>query len=304
MRGAWIVVVATLAGCDVVYGLSGRADAAVDAAPPIDAVVPEQCSFGSPTQVVFASNVEPLHDFADDGAGHGFVSAFVTESSITTSRTTAILPEKSTWIHDLTVRDGVGGFTGVRPDPDPSQIYGLVNITTTNFLARFQLDTSGWSMMDMNPIDQRERVGNYRVLDGKRVYVTTQRPVIGDPSTRLILRVRDGASWNEEDKMAAINVAQIPDLGVITRDGLTLIYSARKRTELQFDLYISVRATLDDQFPVGTIIDQLSTDASEVEPWMSGGCDRLYFRRGRTFFDEVGERSSIFVATAPSTVGP
>lgn len=300
MRGAWISVVVTVTGCDVVYGLSGRADAAPPTADAsaIDAAMPEQCAFGAPVQLEFGANVQPLHDFADDGSGRAFISAFITET-ITQSRSGALL-DTGTWVHDLSARDTVGGFTGVRPEPtDPMQMYGLVTMTVTNYLARWQLESSGWEIVDMRAIDERERVGNGRVLDGKRVYVTTQKPISLDPGTRMVLRILDGESWNEEDRMAAINAAQIPDLGVLTRDGLTLIYSARIRSELQFDLYMSTRPSLADNFPIGTKLDAPNTDASEVEPWISGACDRLYFRRGPTFFGEVGQLSSIFVTTLP-----
>lgn len=305
MRGVVLSCVVLVTGCDVVFGLTDR-DAAVDARADSagsadDAMTPpEQCAFSVAAQLAFASNITPMHDFADDGAGRAFVMGFVTELSGTVPRHMGVLLEKGVWTHDQTSRDQVGGFDGVRPDGDPQHIYAVENISAYRYVSHYELGTAGWTSTGMQRIDDRERVGNSRVLGGKRVYVMTQKPSAIDQRTRMVLRVLDGASWNVEDRMSAINTAQIPDLGVLARDGLTLVYSARDLSASQYDLYVSTRPTLDDNFPVGTAIPGLNTiDADEVEPWFSGACDELYFRRGATFFDGAAQPSTIWHAPAP-----
>jgi hypothetical protein len=128
-----------------------------------------------------------------------------------------------------------------------------IALRTKPYVVDFQLGTSSWEQVAMRPIEINERIGNARDVGGDRYFVITQKPVALDPYTYLKLRVLAGnGSWDVQDRMAAINAAQIPDLGVLTRDGLTLISSAVVRgVNTNYDLYVSSRTTIDDAFPVG-----------------------------------------------------
>ncbi len=304
MGGRWISGVVALAGvtggCDRVFGL----DRGIDAPPgpgeaAIDAPPPEVCTYANQSKVQFDSAaVVPLHDFAADGT-IATVSGFITNAMGTQSRTGAVLDASGTWRFDQSRDGGLGGYLGVRPViGDPTRAYGLAIVTTTNYVFELGLQGTTWTEGSKHPLLQNERVGNVRALAGTKVFVTTQHPVQGDPDTFLKLRVADGTAWDEQDRMAAINTAQIPDLGVLTRDGLTLIYSARPRGTLDFDLFISRRTDLEASFPVGEPITALNTTTSdEVEPWIEDSCGVLYFRRGPTYFSGIAQVSEIWRAT-------
>jgi hypothetical protein len=304
-------VTIALAGCDLVFRLDtlqpqDGASAGDDSIGNGDGTVVETCAYmASPSQLV-VTGVTPYRDLSVVGE-----TAMVYGIVGTTLRYGALLSNAGQLTYDPGDADLVSvGWSQAHlvPDPAPSPLLdaskaiggGMVGVS------RYHLEAGvGWvedapTASALVLTDATERFGNARDIAGTRYYVTTRRKNMLDPDTILALRTYDlshSPTLGTDAKMADINTAQIPDLGVITRDGLTLIYSARSFAVVNYDLFVSHRTTLTEPFPIGTPLDALNTaNEDEREPWIDATCDRLYFRRGSAIEVNGGIGSTFWVA--------
>lgn len=97
--------------------------------------------------------------------------------------------------------------------------------------------------------------------------------------------------WGPAEPIVAITPAGIQD-PELSPDGLELFFTAITTTDN--DIWISARASLDDPFPAGSPIAELSTPASEQSPGISGDGLTLYF----------STPSGISAATRPARGAP
>lgn len=158
----------------------------------------------------------------------------------------------------------------------------------------------GW----MGPIETKEVAGatdesvtpggELEVTDPNIVKLFRYEPVVHlvDATLRRSIAIAfthpidNPSTWLEqmngmELNTARINEAHQPSQGAMAHfdQQLVLVYAATPLgRDTGSDLYVSAKDF--GEFPLGTRIDELTTGAEEVEPFVNADCSKLYFRRG------------------------
>jgi Tol biopolymer transport system component len=194
------------------------------------------------------------------------------------------------WSTPMTVMFPMGANMDVSPEVTTEGLFllfasdrGAGSGLDLYYVAR-AMRSSPWSMpaamTELNASPSNERPGA-TTTDGRRLVMSSDR----NSTTGLDLfeAIRPGILGTPYDPPVRIPLSTNGEDGspFLSPDGLTLYYAMAAAGSPQRDLYVSTRATLADQFTVGTPIDELNTAVNDSDPWVSPDGREIYFLSSR-----------------------
>jgi hypothetical protein len=295
------LVLYCLPGCDFVLGIS-----------PVEVAPAAACGpFGPAVAVTLNGFGAGLTDFSVSGDGQ---LATVAVKGASPRAGVPAATDGSAWTYDATRSAGLDATISAHLTLRANDLFGVVRIVQTNLLEvhRFAY-AAAWNPLSGPPDSviasdpqQNVVVGNEVEVGPPPDNITSFATVLIGPdsnggSYQLRARVKKPAliqSWRDDFEMEMINQAGRPGQGVLTADVFTLVYSSTVRGAPSADLYVAHRDSTGKPFDLGVKLEApLSTDASdEVEPWIDGTCQTLYFRRRAP--GNLNDVGTIFVAHA------
>jgi hypothetical protein len=280
------VVLAALAGCDQTLGLvdiqvkpdGGGGDAAG-----------KPCSrFSTVDRVQFASPLVALSSFSvgpDDVHGAVFGKPDITATKplvFVLSRASLTDP----WMQAAGTSSLASAYSPQFAALDDLFVAVTDSASTLYDLAEYAQPAGLWTqvaLVDM-ALDADSLPTGYITIGAMRVVVEVQR-TLGGTSSRLSFRVdaQGTGAWVVEPQTPVQDSGNV-QAAALSPDGLTMVYAASPPSSISgLDLYVTYRAALGDEFPVGTKIDLPGPDGEETEPALvDNDCSHLYFRRDTT----------------------